>query len=327
MRAVQLISPGSLRTLVRERPVPPPGHALVRVDLVGLCGSDLSYFRKGANGDFVVREPLVLGHEVIGTVIETGMPLTDAYAVRPGDRVAVHPAWPCPPPGQHVVPAELRDERPSFLGSASTTPHTDGGLQELLTVRVERLRVLPAGLPARAAVLAEPMAVVLHALSRAGDVRDREAMVCGAGPVGLLTLLALQRAGAERVTVTDPRAGARRLARELGADAAIDPADSATEPVVDLAVEASGAPAALESAVRAVRQGGTVVQLGMLPREPRPLVLTGVVTKELTIVGSHRFSGELDEAIRVLAALPAAERGGQHRLRPRPGRRRLRRGR
>ncbi|WP_144875013.1 zinc-binding dehydrogenase [Microbacterium sp. 1.5R] len=304
MRAVRLAGPSALEPEDRPVPVVRPGHALVRIDLVGLCGSDLSYFAKGANGDFEVRAPLVLGHEIVGTVVETA-PGDDS--VRIGDRVAVHPVWPCPRPGEREVGDDLRDEPSSFLGSASTWPHTDGGLQEFLVLRTERLRVIPADLPSAAAVLAEPMAVVLHALSRAGDVRGADAFICGAGPIGLLALLALRHAGARHVTVSDVRDAPLALARHIGADAVVDLSTQQPTPAsADLVIEASGVPAGLESAVSIARIGGRIVQLGMLPRDQRPIALSGIVTKELHLIGTHRFSGEFDDAIRLLAASPRA---------------------
>ncbi|MDQ4213499.1 zinc-binding dehydrogenase [Microbacterium sp. ASV81] len=305
MLAATLTGVGAIELTTRARPLRVPGQALIRVEAVGLCGSDLSYFSKGANGDFVVRAPLILGHEVTGTVVELDADPTPA-SLRVGTRVAVHPAWPSPGPGEDAVSARWRDEPASFLGSASTSPHTDGGLQEYLSVRTEQLRVLPDRLPLRAAVLAEPTAVVLHALSRAGDVRGKDALICGAGPIGLLGLLALRAAGAGRITVSDVRPAALALAQELGADAAVDVSRDSVAVSADLALEASGVPAALEAAVAAARAGGTIVQLGMLPRDPRPVALSGIVTKELSVVGSHRFAGELDAALALLEAMPEA---------------------
>lgn len=305
MKTVRLIGPRELETVPRDLPRLAPGHALVRVDLVGLCGSDLSYFSRGANGDFVVREPLVLGHEIVGTVVDIAA-ASDA-AVRVGDRVAVHPVWPCPRPGETRVPDDLAGQPASFLGSASTSPHTDGGLQEHLAVRVERLRRLPDDLPSATAVLAEPTAVVLHALSRAGDLRGVDAFVCGAGPIGLLATIAVRHAAARRVTVSDVRRAPLDLARRVGADRVVDLGSEVEAPSsADVVIEASGVPAALESAVAVARPGGTIVQLGMLPRDARPLSLSGLVTKELHLIGTHRFAGELDQALRLLQAAPEA---------------------
>lgn len=302
MKALRLVGPRTLEWDEREMPVLRRGHALVRIDLVGLCGSDLSYFMKGANGDFEVREPFVLGHEIVGTVVAAG---DDSVGV--GDRVAVHPVWPCPRPGEREVAADLLEEPPSFLGSASTWPHTDGGLQEHLCVRTERLRAIPPDLPSATAVLAEPTAVVLHALSRAGDPTGLDAVVCGAGPIGLLAVLALRRAGARRITVTDVRSAPLALARRIGADSTVDlSSERPAASCADLVIEASGVPASLESAAAMARVGGTIVQLGMLPRDQRPIALSAIVTKELRVIGSHRFTGEFDDALRLLSATPDA---------------------
>jgi L-idonate 5-dehydrogenase len=298
MRAAVLTGIQSLAVVDRPRPALPDAAVRVRVDLVGLCGSDLGYYSRGANGDFVVRGPLVLGHEIIGTVTELGADADTSISV--GDRVAVHPAWPSPGIGESAVSDEYAD------GSASTSPHTDGGLQEFLHLHPARLRPLPQGLPARIAVLAEPLAVVLHALANLGrSIAGSDVAICGAGPIGLLSLVAAKRAGAASVTITDVRASALDLASALGADRTIDvAAASAPESGVDVVIEASGVPASLETAVHIAREGGTIVQLGMLPRDARPMTLSGLVVKELHLIGSHRFAGEIDDALDLLAGAP-----------------------
>lgn len=304
MRAAVLNGIRSLTLDERPEPALSAHDVRVRVDLVGLCGSDLSYFARGANGDFAVQEPLVLGHEIIGTVTERGA-LADAE-IRVGDRVAVHPAWPSPRSGASTIDADLASEPSSFLGSASTSPHTDGGLQEQLVLRPERLRRVPESLDSRTAVLAEPMAVVLHALANAGDaIRGADVTVCGAGAIGLLSIVAIRQAGAASITVTDVRAEALALAQRLGADQTVDVSvDRASEASASVVVEASGVPASLEAAVRIARTGGVIIQLGMLPREARPMTLSGLVVKALTLAGSHRFGGELDAALVALERAP-----------------------
>ena len=157
---------------VAELPVPRPGpgQALVAVRYGGVCGSDLHYWRHGGVGDFRLREPMVLGHEVVGTVVEYG---ADASGPAPGSAVAVHPATPCGvcpecAAGRRNV---CRDTR--YLGSAARFPHVQGGFAAQVVVPAEQVRALPDGLELRRAALAEPLSVALHAVRRAGGVAER----------------------------------------------------------------------------------------------------------------------------------------------------------
>ncbi|MGW1795889.1 L-idonate 5-dehydrogenase [Streptomyces sp. NPDC001984] len=296
---------GDLR--VEELPAvePGPGQALVAVRYGGVCGSDLHYWRHGGVGDFRLREPMVLGHEVVGTVVAYGSPDTPGPAV--GTAVAVHPATPC-----GVCPECVdgranvcRDTR--YLGSAARFPHVQGGFAGQMVVPAGQLRPLPEGLELRRAALAEPLSVALHAVRRAGDVAGRHVLVTGAGPIGCLVVAAAKAAGAARVTVTDLLPEALRYAEVAGADTAVradDPHDSGWPAEVDVAVEASGVAAGLDTCLRLVRRGGVVVQLGMLPPGQSPFAGNLVVSREIEVRGAFRFDAEFDEALRLLAAEP-----------------------
>ncbi len=304
---------GKLDLSVQERPVPEPGEGQVRVRVgyVGICGSDLHYYFEGANGAFVVAEPLVPGHELSGWIdvdpsgrVAPGTPVT-VHPARFGDRMAELPDAP------HLWPGG------SYLGSASTTPHTQGAMSDLLVVDAGMIRTLPEGLPVRRAVLAEPLAVALHGAGRAGALEGARVLVCGAGPIGLLALVAAQARGAASVTVTDLLPEPLGRARELGADEVlrIGEDDVPTEGF-DVVLECSGAGPAVTAAVAAVRRRGTVVQIGMLPNEPRPINLAPLVAKEATLVGAFRFLDEMDEALALLLARPDVERVITHEFAP-----------
>lgn len=141
-----------------------------------------------------------------------------------------------------MVRTEFAGDPMSFLGSASTLPHTNGGLAHLVAVRPEQLRLVPEGLPPARAVLAEPLAVVLHALGRLPvPVAGRRVLVCGAGPIGLLTALCLKSRGATEVTLTDLHRRPLDLALELGADHAVQvPGETPTADEYDIVIEATG---------------------------------------------------------------------------------------
>uniref|UniRef100_UPI000567EA6A alcohol dehydrogenase catalytic domain-containing protein n=1 Tax=Streptomyces sp. NRRL S-146 TaxID=1463884 RepID=UPI000567EA6A len=150
---------GDLRVADLPVPRPGPGQALVAVRYGGVCGSDLHYWRHGGVGDFRLREPMVLGHEVVGTVVEYG---ADASGPAPGSAVAVHPATPCGvcpecAAGRRNI---CRDTR--YLGSAARFPHVQGGFAARVVVPAEQVRALPDGLELRRAALAEPLSVALH---------------------------------------------------------------------------------------------------------------------------------------------------------------------
>ncbi|MFJ5839349.1 L-idonate 5-dehydrogenase [Streptomyces shenzhenensis] len=296
---------GDLR--VEELPVPEPGRgqALVAVRYGGVCGSDLHYWRHGGVGDFRLREPMVLGHEVVGTVVGYG---AGASGPAVGTAVAVHPATPCGAcpecaAGRRTV---CRDTR--YLGSAARFPHVQGGFAARVAVPAGQLRALPTGLEPRRAALAEPLSVALHAVRRAGPVAGRQVLVTGAGPIGCLVVAAVRAAGAARVTVTDLLPEALRYAAVAGADTVVradDPDDTGWPAEVDVAVEASGVAAGLDTCLRLVRRGGVVVQLGMLPPGQSPFAGNLVVSREIELRGAFRFDAEFDEALELLAAEPA----------------------
>jgi L-idonate 5-dehydrogenase len=296
---------GDLRVDELPLPEPGPGQALVAVRYGGICGSDLHYWRHGGVGDFRLREPMVLGHEVVGTVVSYG---DGASGPPPGTAVAVHPATPCGTcpecaDGRRNV---CRDTR--YLGSAARFPHVQGGFAAQVAVRSEQLRPLPAGLRSRRAALAEPLSVALHAVRRAGDVSGKHVLVTGAGPIGCLVVAAAEAAGAARVTVTDLLSPALGYARIAGADTVVradDPDDAGWPSDADVAVEASGVAAGLDTCLRLVRRGGVVVQLGMLPPGHSPFAGNLVVSREIELRGAFRFDGEFDEALELLAAEPS----------------------
>ncbi|MET8166704.1 L-idonate 5-dehydrogenase [Streptomyces sp. NPDC005329] len=297
---------GDLRVEELASPVPGPDEVLVAVRYGGVCGSDLHYWRHGGVGDFRLREPMVLGHEVVGTVVAYGSPSPSGPPA--GTPVAVHPATPCGvcpecADGRRQV---CRDTR--YLGSAARTPHVQGGFAGEIVVPVEQVRPLPDGLRPRRATLAEPLSVALHAVRRAGPVTGRHVLVTGAGPIGCLVVAAAKAAGAARVTATDLLPTALGHARAAGADTVVradDPTDPGWPSEVDVAVEASGVAAGLDGCLRLVRRGGVVVQLGMLPPGQSPFPGNLLVSREIELRGAFRFDTEFDAALRLLAVEPA----------------------
>jgi L-idonate 5-dehydrogenase len=306
--AAVVTAPGKVELADRPLPELLPGTVLVDVHWVGLCGSDVHYFGTGRNGIFEIKEPLALGHELSGTVRAVAPDVVGGLTV--GAPVAVHPAYPVPPAGATDGAGLNLYRGGSYLGSASTDPHTQGALTTVIRVAADQPRPLPVDLPLRRAALAEPLAVALHGVDRARErIAGARVLVSGAGPVGCLTVAALRERGARSVTVTDPIARALDVARACGADethlvSELPTDQDGDEDGYDITVECAGAVPSLAACLAAARPGGAIVQLGILPAGDLPVPLAGLVSRELTLYGSQRFDIELDEAIRLLAAHP-----------------------
>lgn len=308
MKAVIAHGAGDLRVEEIAEPELPAERVSVGIVYGGICGSDLHYAKNGANGAYTIAEPLTLGHEVVGVVEAVGAAVDGGPPV--GTRVAIHPATPTPKPGQTDGGGLNLAVGGTYLGSASTSPHTQGGFVGLLHVTPDQLRPLPEALPLARAVLAEPLAVAIHGVSRLGDrVRGARVLVSGAGPIGSLAVAALRAAGAATIVATDLQEFPLSVARAVGADTTVQiGADAPIESEsFDLAVEAAGAVPSLVTCLDAVRRGGAVLQLGMLPAGPLPVPLAGLIAKEVALFGSQRFDVELDRAIELLATTPGLD--------------------
>lgn len=305
-RAATLYAPEDLRVV--DRPLGPlaPGMVRIAFGAGGICGSDMHYFRHARTGDFVVTSPLVLGHEIAGTVAAIG---DGVSGIAVGDRVAVNPSrWceTCPNcrAGRHNLCDNIY-----FMGSASKTPHMQGGFSSLFDAVPAQCVKLPAHVSLEAAALAEPMAVCLHAVARAGDIKGARGLVIGAGPIGLLTMRLAQRAGLASCAVADIAPSTLAFARKLGASETFDVAaapdsllTAAKAGPFDVVFEASGTGAGLASAVAAARRGGTIVQIGNLPGGSIPFPANAVMAKELSLYGTFRFGREFDEAVRLISS-------------------------
>ena len=308
MQAVRIHAKQDMRTEQVPSPEPGADGVRLRVGYVGICGSDLHYYADGAAGIFAIREPLIPGHEVSGVV-----DFDPSGAFETGTPVTVHPATRgIPQPG---LTEEQRHLWPSggYLGSASTWPHTAGGLAEQLVVRRDQVRRLPPSLPVKRAALAEPLAVGLHALAVSGGIRGKRVLVSGSGPIGLLTAAGAAAEGAAEVVCADLLAGPLQRARSLGAAGPVPigtvqiGVEDLPDSHFDVTLECAGVPQALHGLLLATRRAGIVVQVGNLPDESRPVNLAPLVSKEIQLRGTFRFNAEIDAAITLLDRNPQIE--------------------
>lgn len=306
------VTPGTGLTVEQmEFPPLPADRVLLRTAYGGICGSDLHYARHGANGQYVVTEPLTLGHEISGVIEAIGDAVSDAPP--PGTAVTVHPAWPVSRAGQRRSGLHTTAGG-TYLGSASTLPHTQGGFAAYVTVRPEQLRVLPRGLSLRTAALTEPTAVALHAVEILGPdaLRDKRVLVTGCGPIGLLTVLAAAQHHPAEVIACDVSERAVSIARGLGATAPLIAPERLPAGSADVVIEASGAPSAINEAFSALATGGTLLQLAIPAGAELSIPIAEVLSRELTIKGTWRFDGEMDDALAFLAAHPETEQVVSH---------------
>ncbi len=304
MRAIVIHQAGDLRIEEREAPAPAPGEVQIRLVTGGVCGSDLHYYNHGGFGPVRLKQPMILGHEVSGTVLRLGEGVT---GLAPGDLVAVSPSRPC---GHCRYCREgLRNqcENMRFYGSAMPFPHIQGAFSEILNADADQC-VPATGLSAGEAAMAEPLAVALHATRRAGEMLGKRVLVTGCGPIGCLAVLCARQAGAAQIVATDLSDNALEFASKAGADrvvnAARDP-DAMNEYAVgkgtfDILFECSGAPQALGTGIAAMRPRGVVLQLGLGGDMTVPMMQ--ITARELDLRGSFRFHEEFEMAVRLMQA-------------------------
>lgn len=274
---------------VEEREVVPPaaGEVQVSVSLGGICGSDISYYKHGAVGRFTVTAPMILGHEVVGTVRDLG---SGVSGFEDGQRIAVDPSSPC------MTCERCKEGRfniclnPSFLGSASTQPHTDGGFSSVISSRSQNVVPLDDSVPNKLAVFAEPLSVCVHAVARAGGVAGARVLVVGAGPIGGMLTAVCTAEGAAEVVVADVEAGRLQTATALGAHGVRLVGSEDLGEDYDVVFDASGAAPAISDALERARRGGVLCLVGLPHSGPVPMPVNLSITGEVDIVGSFRFN-------------------------------------
>jgi len=300
MDALVIHAPGDLR--VEDVPTPQvgPDQLRVRVRAGGICGSDLHYFQHGGFGTVRIQEPMVLGHEVAGVIEEAGAAVRD---FAPGQRIAICPSRPCGACRfcQLGLQNHCLDMR--YYGSAMRMPHVQGAFRKEIVVDSPQAYALANGVSDAEGAMAEPLAVALHAVNRAGPLLGKAVLVTGCGPIGAMLVVAARRAGATLVAVTDQVAQPLRRAARVGADETINVAEQpdglakfcADKGRFDVLFEASGNARALTGAFDAVRPRGIVVQVGLGGEMSLPM--NTVVAKEFDLRGAFRFHQEFRTAV------------------------------
>ena len=282
---------------------PGDGEVVIQMGAGGICGSDLHYYNDGGFGPIKVKEPIILGHEVSGTVITLGSQVEN---LKLGDRVALNPSRPCGDCAyckknifQHCL--NMR-----FFGSALRFPHEQGAFRETMVVKSGQCFPVRSTTPLAHAACAEPLAVCLHARSRAPKLRGKRILITGAGPIGALCTALAHEAGAGEIVVTDLEDLPLEVAKNMGANITINISSSSESLSVfekdkgyfDVAFECSAAQRALDTCIDTVRPQGTIVQVGVTGNLSIPI--NKMVGKEISMIGAHRFDREFGDAVKMI---------------------------
>lgn len=295
-----------IRLEKRRIPSPKSDEVLIKMKRVGICGSDIHYYEEGRVGNFFVKHPFIIGHEGAGEVVEIGNNVTNLQV---GDRVTIDPSQPCYKctyckSGRYNLCRDMH-----YLGSASTDPHSDGLFSEYITMPANNCYPIPNNLSYDEAAMIEPLSVAIHSIKRAGIIYGASILITGGGTIGQLVLLAARAFGVGKIAMSEIVKERCDLARMQNVDIILDPNDQFIQQKImdltnggfDIIIEASGSPVALKQAIEFIKPGGTIVLVGTISSEI-PLPMNLVMSKELQIKGSFRFTNVFESAVNFVAS-------------------------
>lgn len=295
---------------MEQTPIPTPGddEVLLKMDSVGICGSDVHYWTHGAIGHFVVKAPMVLGHEAAGIVEKCGR---NVKHLKPGDRVAIEPGVPCRmcdycKHGRYNLCPEMK---------FCATPPINGNLCRWYTEAADFCFKLPDNVSLEEGALMEPLAVGVHACQRAGVALGKTVLICGAGPIGLVNLLTARAMGASEVVVTDISENRLEMAKKMGASATflVQRGTTSEENALsiakhfcngrqpDITIECSGAESSICTGILVTRSGGCLVLVGLGPDKIQIPIVNAAV-REVDIRGIFRYANCYPKAIEMVAS-------------------------
>ena len=281
-----------------------PSDVRIRIANVGVCGSDVHYYKHGRIGDFVVREPMVLGHEASGVIMEAGSAVTN---LKPGDRVCMEPGIFDPQSREAMQGMYHLDPAIRFWA----TPPIHGVLRESVVHPASLTFKLPDNVSLEEAVLAEPLTSGVHVARKVGISPGDTAVVAGAGTIGSLMALALLASGCSRVIITDVKQekldflvkhyGNRLIPFNVANGDLKDFVARHFEHGADLFVDCSGNATAISAAPHCVRGGGKIVFVGM-PQGPVPIDIIAMQVKEITTYSIFRYANDYERSVAFIAS-------------------------
>ncbi|XP_076664373.1 sorbitol dehydrogenase [Andrena cerasifolii] len=284
---------------------PDQGEVLIEMGCVGICGSDVHYLVNGRIGDFVVREPMIVGHESSGTVSKLGK---NVKHLKVGDRVAIEPGVPC------RTCTFCKEGRYNLCKDIvfCATPPVHGSLRRFYKHAADFCFKLPDHMTLEEGALLEPLSVGVHACKRANIGIGSRLLILGAGPIGLVTLLVAKAMGASKIVITDLLESRLSVAKTLGADDTLLVKREYTEAETvqkvcelfgeepDKTIDASGAQASIRLAILATKPGGVAVFVGMgAPEVQIPLI--HALIREVDLRGVFRYVNDYADALDLVA--------------------------
>ena len=304
MKVAVMLGIGKMGFEERDIPLPKDDEVLVKLEYVGICGSDLHYYESGAIGDYVVKPPFVLGHEPGGTVVEVGKNVTH---LKVGDRVALEPGKTC---GHcEFCKTGRYNLCPDVVFFA--TPPVDGVFQEYVAHEAGLCFKLPDNVSTMEGALIEPLAVGFHAARQGGAQAGQVAVVTGAGCIGLVSMMALKAMGVSKVYSVDVMDKRLDKALELGADGVINGSrEDAVKKVMeltggmgcDLVIETAGTEITTRQAVQMTKKGATIVLVGYSKTGEIKMPISLALDKELTFKTVFRYRHIYPMAIDAVAS-------------------------
>lgn len=304
MKVAVMNGVGKMGFVEREIPQPADNEVLVKLEYVGICGSDMHYYETGRIGDYVVEPPFVLGHEPGGVVVEVGKNVTH---LKVGDRVALEPGKTC---GHCEYCREGKYNLcPDVVFFA--TPPVDGVFQEYVAHEAALCFKLPENVDTLEGALIEPLAVGFHAANQGGAHAGQTAVVFGAGCIGLVSMMALKAEGVSRVYVVDIMQKRLDKAMELGATGVINSMNTDVQEEigrltegkgVDLVIETAGMEVTTRQAIHVTKKGATIVLVGYSKTGEMTLPLSLALDKELTFKTVFRYRHIYSMAIEAVAS-------------------------
>ncbi|GLH07399.1 hypothetical protein R5R35_002892 [Gryllus longicercus] len=293
---------------LEQRPIPEPkdDEVLLQMGCVGICGSDVHYLVRGRIGDFIVKEPMIMGHEASGIVAKLGKNVTN---LKVGDRVAIEPGVPCRK--CNYCKEGRYNLCPSIFFCA--TPPDHGNLSRYYVHAADFCFKLPDHMSLEEGALLEPLSVGVHACRRANVQLGSVVLICGAGPIGLVTLLSAKAMGATNIIITDIVQNRLDIAKELGANHTVLITPDLDEQSViksvhktlgtapDISIDCSGAESSIRLAIQATKNGGVAVLVGMGAPEVKVPLVTALI-REVDIRGVFRYCNDYPLALEMVAS-------------------------
>lgn len=278
-----------------ETPVLDADQVLVNVQAVGVCGSDVHYYKHGSIGPFVVENPIILGHELSGVITAVG---SDISPSRIGQRVAVEPQRAC------RICKECKAGRYNLCPSMEfyATPPIDGAFCENVKIQSDFAFDIPENVSFEAAALIEPMSVCIWAAQKAKIETGVKVLIAGAGPIGVIMAQVARAFGASEVVVTDVLDHRLDFAREHGASRTINTSkDSVGEEKFDVFIDACGVPSAVYSGIKSTGPAGRVLLVG-LGSDEMNLPVSHIQNNEIIVTGVFRYANTWPIGIELLAS-------------------------